>query len=113
MVAKMATKKNGHRARVMLGVNRVEQAERIKEIIGAMPEGDRSVLVKVRAKLDDKGILLADPTIKKHMEVFSSGAAGGLEERIEAAAKALKVCGGLKGFNNTLKFMNRIKRVIQ
>lgn len=112
-----ATTKRGPRARHMNGVNRIEQAQRIQEIIHTMPVEDR-VYTKVHAKLHDKGIDLSEPTVRNHMKraAGNSGAnngEGGLLARVEAVSKALLVCGGVEGLNETIKLVKKIGKVLQ
>lgn len=110
----MPTKTKKPRARYMTGVNRLEQAQRIKEIILALPVEKRTLEV-VKPKLLDKGIELKESTIYAHLKKVNGGGASGngsLLERVEAVSRALKVCGGMEGLNETVKLVRRIGKVL-
>lgn len=115
-----ATKtKPGPRARHMNGVNRIEQAERIQEIIRAIKPEERTTKL-VDAKLRDKGINVTKMTVSTHIKKVRAAENGtpGLNgdnvlDRISAVSRALEACGGTDGLNETLKLVKKIGKVLK
>lgn len=109
-------KKLGARAR-HIGVNRLEQAERIREILRTLPPEKRK-LTFARELLEDKGIEIKDHTISNHLSKIRgeiNGASGGGEllDRISAVSRALEACGGVDGLNETIKLVKKIGKVLK
>lgn len=110
------------RARHTSGVNRVEQAQRIRELIGKMPDAERNV-PNVRAVLKQHGIpKLGDGPIYGHIGYTrklekraangnGNGSSVDIMERIAAAEKAIKACGGLDALRETVAAIERMKKI--
>lgn len=108
----VATKNGKPRARHLVGVNRLEQAQRVREIIGRLPQEGRNV-ESVGKVLKDHGILIGETSIKAHLRAVGTGTGGngqgGLEARMDAVRKAAKVCGGLNGLKEMIEFIERAR----